>query len=68
MGQGLFQIAMFREKDPLMVPQAVVVEFGYLRQRVIATVMVIARIGAPGFQPSDLLIKYMFYSTPPAYT
>ena len=49
MDQGLLQIAVLREADPLIPPQTVGVEFGDLRQRVIATIAVIARAGSPGF-------------------
>ena len=49
MGQGLFQIAVLREEDPLILPQAVLVEIGDLRQRVVTAIVVIACVGSPGF-------------------
>jgi hypothetical protein len=48
MDQGLLQIAVLGEADPLIPPQTVGVEFGDLWQRVIATITVIAGVGSPG--------------------
>jgi hypothetical protein len=49
MDQGLLEIPVLGEENSLIAPQALVVELGDLRQRVVATVVVIARVGSPGF-------------------
>ncbi len=43
MGHGPFQIAVLREEDSLIPPQAIVIEIGYFGQRIITVILVINR-------------------------